>query len=238
MCAVGCNEIQNPEGEGNMGINLFQTLGQVGLPAPRGILQVGASYGQEFKDFLENGVKCGVLIEPLPEPYAHLSSLCKQVAGFVAFNALCSDNAGEKHTFHVASNGGMSSSIMKPKGHLEMFDYVKFEQAIELVSTTADDILIFLARNGHEAVVQGLDTLYMDVQGAEFKVLLGAPRTLKQVNYIFMELIRGDLYEGAVPLATYCALLEAQGFTLNNINFNAQHHADALFVRKSLVGLK
>ena len=27
-------------------------------------------------------------------------------------------------------------------------------------------------------------------------------------------------------------------FTLNNINFNAQHHADAVFVRKSVVGLK
>lgn len=221
-----------------MSIDLFETLKAVGLPPPQGILQVGASYGQEFKRFLERGVSCGLLIEPLPEPYAHLSSLCKVVPNFIAFNALCTDTAGEKHTFHVASNHGMSSSIMKPKGHLEMFDYVKFEQTVELVSTTVDDIMTFVAANGHAAVTQRLDTLYMDVQGAEFKVLLGSPRTLKQVNYIFTELIRGDLYEGTVPMATYCALLEAQGFTLNNINFNAQHHADALFVRKSVVGLK
>lgn len=33
----------------------------------------------------------------------------------------------------------------------------------------------------------------MDVQGAEFKVLLGAGRTLSSVNYIFTELIRGAL---------------------------------------------
>jgi len=221
-----------------MGINLFDTIRAVGLPAPKGILQVGASFGQEFKDFLERGVTHGLLIEPLAEPFAHLSSLCKQVPGFIAFNALCSDVAGERHTFHVASNGGQSSSIMKPTGHLAMFDFVKFEQTTELVSTTVDDIVAFLNGNGHASVTQALDTLYMDVQGAEFKVLLGAPRALKQVNYIFTELIRGDLYEGAVPMATYCALLEAQGFTLNNINFNAQHHADALFVRKSVVGLK
>ena len=221
-----------------MSINLFATLQAVGLPAPRGILQIGASYGQEFKDFLEHGVSSGVLVEPLPEPYAHVAKLCQQLPGFVAFNALCSDVAGERHVFHVASNAGMSSSIMKPKGPLQMFDHVKFEQTIELVSTTVDDILAFLQANGHGAVTQSLDTLYMDVQGAEFKVLLGSPRTLKQVSYIFMELIRGDLYEGAVPLAGYCALLDAHGFALNNVNFNAQHHADAVFVRKTLLGLK
>jgi len=220
-----------------MSINLFDTLQAVGLPAPRGILQIGASYAQELKDFLERGVRCGVLVEPLPEPYGHIAALCKQLPGFVAFNALCTDTAGEKHTFHVASNGGQSGSIMKPTGHLKMFDFVKFDNTVELVSTTADDIMAFLAAKGHGAVTQGLDTLYMDVQGAEFKVLLGAPRTLKQMNYIFMEIIRGDLYAGAVPLASYIALLDAQGFTLNNINFNPQHHADAVFVRKSLVGL-
>jgi FkbM family methyltransferase len=221
-----------------MSIDLFKTLQSIGLPAPKGILQVGASYGQEFKQFLEQGVRHGVMVEPLPEPFQHIAGMCKQVPGFVAVNALCSDVAGRHHSFHVASNGGMSSSVLAPKDHLQVFDYVKFEQTIELVSTTVDDIVTLLNNNGHAGTVRQLDTLYMDVQGAEFKVLLGAGRTLDTINYIFMELIRGELYEGMVPLATYCAMLEAQGFTLNNINYCAQHHADALFVRKSLVGLK
>ena len=221
-----------------MSIDLFNTLQSVGLPAPRGILQVGASYAQELQRFLEAGVVAGVLVEPLSEPFQHVASLCRQLPGWVAVNALCSDVAGETHTFHVASNGGMSSSMLKPKGHLEVFDYVKFEQTTELVSTTVDDILALLDANGHQGVTGQLDTLYMDVQGAEFKVLLGAGRTLKRINYVFMELIRGDLYEGTLSLATYCSLMEAQGFTLNNINFNAEHHADALFVRKRVLGLK
>ena len=221
-----------------MSFDLFDAVHAVGLPAPRGILQVGASYGQEFQHFLAKGVSCGVLIEPLPEPYQHLAGLCQQVPGFVAFKALCSDVAGEKHRFHVASNGGMSSSILPPKGHLQVFDHVKFEQTIELVSTTVDDIIAFLAGNGQREVTQGLDTLYMDVQGAEFKVLLGAGRTLKRINYIHTELIRSDLYEGMMPLTTYIAFLDAQGFVLNKLDHNAQHHADALFVRKGLLGLK
>lgn len=221
-----------------MSIDLFKTIQAIDLPTPKGILQVGASFGQEFKHFVENGVTHGVFVEPLTEPFNHVAGICKQRPGFVAVNALCSDVSGQKHTFHVASNGGMSSSILAPRDHLQVFDYVKFEQTTELISTTVDDIITFLNSNGHQEVTRRLDTLYMDVQGAEFKVLLGAGRTLASVDYIFTELIRGNLYDGMLPLPSYIALLDAQGFTLNNINYNAQHHADALFVRKSLVGLK
>jgi FkbM family methyltransferase len=216
---------------------LFDILNDAGLPPPVGILQIGASYGQEFESFKAAGVKACVLVEPLPQPFAYISELCKQTPGFVAFNALCSDSSGERHTFHVASNGGQSSSIMKPKLHLEMFDYVKFEETVELISTTADDIMRFLELNGYHGITKQIDTLYMDVQGAEFKVLLGAPRTLKDVKYIFTELIRGDLYENAVSLANYCALLDTQGFTLNYLKFNKYHHADMLFVRKTALSL-
>ena len=41
-----------------------------------------------------------------------------------------------------------------------------------------------------------------------------------------------------LPLPTYCSLLEAQGFTLNSINYDAQHHAKAPSVRRSLRSLK
>ena len=221
-----------------MSFDLFDAIKTVGLPPPRGILQVGASYGQELQRFLDCGVANGLLIEPLPEPFKHVANICRQLPEFVAFNALCTDMAGESHTFHVASNAGMSSSILKPKGHLEVFDYVKFEQTVKLVSTTVDLIVQFLDANGHQAVTELLDTLYMDVQGAEFKVLLGSGRTLKRINYIFTELIRSDLYEGMLPLGTYISFLEAQGFVLNKLDYNAQHHADALFVRKSLLGVK
>jgi len=216
---------------------LFEILAAAELPMPKGILQVGASYGQELGSFIENGITAGLLIEPLPKPFSHIAELCKSMQGFIAFNALCSESSGEKHAFHVASNEGESSSIMKPNKHLEMFNYVKFDETVEISSTTVDEILKLLEGRGHHAITNKLDTLYMDVQGAEFKVLLGAPRTLKQINYIFSELIRGNLYDDLVPLANYCALLDAKGFALNYLKFNKYHHADMLFVRKSLLGL-
>lgn len=220
-----------------MSNTFFELIAASNAPPPQGILQVGASYGQELQQFLDHGITRAVLVEPLPEPFAYIADICKAMPGFIAFNGLCSDFSNKPHTFHVASNGGMSSSILPPKKHLEMFGRVRFDQTVEINSTTVDDLTAFLKLHGYGPITDALDTLYMDVQGAEYKVLLGAPRTLQSFNYVYMELIRGELYEGMQPLATYCALMEAHGFTLNNLNFNAQHHAEALFIRKSLLNL-
>lgn len=61
-----------------MSLDLFDTLRGLGLAAPRGVLQVGASFGQEMNWFVDNGIRAGVFIEPLAEPYRVLSQQCLQ----------------------------------------------------------------------------------------------------------------------------------------------------------------
>ncbi|AKJ30253.1 FkbM family methyltransferase [Caldimonas brevitalea] len=220
-----------------MSIPLFETLQSLGLAAPRGILQVGASYGQELPMFLQHGVRHGVFIEPLPQPYAHLAATCRQIPNYVAVQALCTDESGKTYTFHLATNGGMSSSILPPANHLTVFSDVKFEGTVELSSHTLDDVTAFLGANGHAATMAELDTLYMDTQGAELKILMGANRTLKSIKYIFTEVMRGDLYAGQTPFPSFCAWLDACGYTLNNVYFDRHHAGDALFIRKDVLGL-
>jgi FkbM family methyltransferase len=222
-----------------MTFSLFPRIRELHLPMPQGVLQVGASYGQEMKEFLENGVRAGLFIEPLPEPFAHLSSICRQIPNYIAFNSLCTDESGRSYTFHVASNGGMSSSILPPAQHLVVNDYVSFPATVELTSTTVDQVTAFLRANGHGAVVDTLDLLYMDCQGAEYRILLGAGGMLRQVKYIYTEVMRGDLYTGQVPFLNYCMHLDAMGFTLNDVYFQHPEQAgNALFIRKDLVAVK
>jgi FkbM family methyltransferase len=207
------------------------------LPRPIGMLQVGASYGQELELFLKSGVQCGVFIEPLNEPFQHLATNCRKIPNFVAVQTLCTEETGKTYTFHVASNHGMSSSILPPANHLTQFDFVKFNETIEVVSNRLDGVINFLAQNGHKHVTDGLDTLYMDTQGAELKVLQGAGDLLHRIRYIYTEVTRNNLYEGAPNLQGLVDFLDTAGFTLNNINFNKYQHADALFIRKDVVGL-
>ena len=216
-----------------MQVKVFETIQSLGLPAPRGVLQVGASYGQEMALFLENGIRAGVFIEPLPEPFAALSRSCMQRPNFVAVNVLCAEETGQRVSFHVASNGGMSSSILKPANHLTVFDFVSFEQTVELVTNRLDEVIAFLQANGHGAACDGLDLLYMDTQGAELKVLRGAGALLDHIPYILTEVTRNRLYDGAPTLTELMSFLEPLGYTLNNVNFDKHHCADALFVRNS-----
>lgn len=217
--------------------DLFQILSEIELPKPEGMLQVGASYGQELQTFLANGIKCGVFIEPLEAPFKFLAENCRKIPNFVAVQTLCTDETGKTYTFHVASNHGMSSSILRPANHLAQFDYVKFNETIEVTSNRLEDVIDFLEKNGYQQATAGLDTLYMDTQGAELKVLQGAGSVLRNIRYIFTEVTRNEMYEGAPSLQGLISFLDSVGFTLNNINFNKEHHADALFIRKDLLGL-
>lgn len=216
---------------------LFKTIDGLGLPKPEGILQVGASYGQEIPYFIENGIRHALLIEPLDAPFAHIASICRTLAGFVAVQSLCTDESGREYTFHVADNGGMSSSILKPANHLTVFDTVKFPTTQQIRSNTLDEVVAFVRQSGYGEVTQALDTLYMDTQGAELRILMGANASLKQIRYIFTEVMRGELYESQPPFLLFCAWLEAVGFTLNNVYFGKGHAGDALFIRKDLLGI-
>ena len=215
----------------------FDVIKAMGLPAPRGVLQVGASYGQEMAWFLENGIQAGVFIEPLPEPFKALSAACMQRPNFVAVNALCAEESGRKVSFHVASNGGMSSSMLAPLNHLTEFDFVRFDAPVELVTNRLDDVIAFLLQNGHTAACAQLDLLYMDTQGAELQVLRGARQVLEGITYIISEVTRNRMYDGAPTLSELMDFLEPLGFSLNNINMDKHHHGDALFVRKRALGI-
>jgi FkbM family methyltransferase len=221
-----------------MSINLFEIVNGLGLPAPQGVLQVGASYGQEMKHFLDNGITSGVFIEPLKAPFDHLASMCRQLPNFVAVQALISDSSAKPETLHIASNGGMSSSILRPTKHLQLHDTVSFDSTIAIQSNTLDEVIGFLDSNGHATATSNLSLLYMDTQGAELKILMGANHTLKSMRYIFTEVSRTDLYEGMIPFLTFCTYLDAIGFSLNNVYFNQYQQGDALFIRKDLMDMK
>jgi FkbM family methyltransferase len=220
-----------------MDMPLLQTIRDLGLPPPTGIVQVGASSGQEMGEFLRQGVRRGIFIEPLPQPFELLAGVCRRIPNFIAVNTLCTATTGQTVDFHVASNGGQSSSTLEPLNHLSQFDYVKFDKKIQLVGNRLDDVITFVKANGHARACEPIDLIYMDTQGSELQVLEGAPRTLATARYVITEVTRNQLYKGAPTLAELSAYLEGRGYALNNVNFNRHHCADALYVKRETIGL-
>ena len=149
-----------------------------------GVLHIGAHYGQESAEYSSYKLKV-IWIEAAEEPYKRLKNKIKQNKDQKAIKALLGDR-NSKTIFYTASNDA-SSSIYKigkdmPHEHLKMIGM-------------------------QEMQMNRLDTLFskeelkdykywvIDVQGAEYLVLLGAGNLLKIPNVIEIEVSTREEYE-------------------------------------------
>ncbi len=197
---------------------------------PRGIVHVGANSGQEVPNYRESGIRPVVLIEALPGPFEALQTAIAGEPRFYPVLACCSDQAGQMVDFHVASNGGESSSMLAPTGHLNAYPGIRFAEVVKVTTTTLDDIIAETATaNGFP--LESLDYLAMDTQGAELKVLHGGTRVLEHVRYIFTEVAFGGLYAGDVGFYDLIDYLRSFGFDLYQVKMRKERWGDALFIR-------
>ncbi|MFM7027730.1 MAG: FkbM family methyltransferase [Chakrabartia sp.] len=208
----------------------FALLQRLALPCT-GVLQIGASFGQEVEAIAASGAKMAVLVEPLPGPFQKLSEKIRPYRYMIAVRALCSSVAGETVNFQIASNGGMSSSILEPEAHKTIYPNVEFPQTIQIKTTSVDVLMGLLAEKIGRAPAE-INTLLMDVQGAEHLVLQGAEKTLSQIDYIFCEVSLGGLYKGDLSVEALQAYLMPQGFRVCWLEMNRRGWGDALFIRE------
>ncbi len=195
-----------------------------------GVLQVGASYGQELEEILENEPSFIIFVEPLPEPFEFLNEFTKQYTNITTAQALCLDETGKRITMNVASNDGMSSSVLAPANHLKLVPQVQFNTTFEITSITVDDLLISLHANAAREIAQ-IDTLIIDVQGAELMVLKGARNCLENVSQVFCEVSHGGLYAGDTTFAEIQDFLSVFGFKPVWMQMNSLGWGDALFLK-------
>ena len=88
-----------------------------------------------------------------------------------------------------------SSSIKKPKLHLERLPWCKFLNPMKVESIRIDSY----CRNNN---IKNIDFIWMDVQGAELEVLEGFGKYLNKTKYIYTEYSNEELYENSPNKST------------------------------------
>jgi hypothetical protein len=73
--------------------------------------------------------------------------------------------------------------------------------------------------------------LNMDVQGYEDKVLIGAESFIKNIDYIFCEINRAEVYENCIQAVDLHNLITSKGFELKEINWGGITWGDAFYER-------
>lgn len=193
-----------------------------------GVIHVGAHYGEELPIYHSMGIEDIVLIEPEPRSLAILKNLVEQLDPSgrrirVLPYALGSQEC-QLSMFTETHNQGQSNSLLKPKKHLEYYPDIQFDNG--------DNLMVEVKRMDNLSLNrEKYNFLNCDVQGFEKEVLLGAHNSLKNIDYIYLEVNKEELYEGCAMIEDIDRILYDQDFYRAEVSWTQQGWGDALYIR-------
>jgi FkbM family methyltransferase len=194
----------------------------------KGVIHVGAHLCEETNYYYTLGLTNNNIfwVEGNPETYELIKS---RYPNFNIYHGLCTDKNGDKISFNITKNKNNgnstdSSSIFKLGTHLQHHPFVIEDRTIEVKSIKLDDLLI------HEPI-ENVNMMNIDVQGAELLVLKGSENILKQINYIYIEINREELYVGCALIEELDIFLKEKGFERVLTKWTDFNWGDALYVK-------
>ena len=187
-----------------------------------GIIHIGAHYGEEISDYIDNGIKDIILFEPLSDNFNILEKNVKNLnANIIGYQVALGSTSGNSKMY-VSSNEKQSSSILKPKVHLTHHPNVSFPST-EIVEVKALD----------EFETSNFNFINMDVQGYELEVLKGATKTLTHIDYVYCEVNRDEVYENNAFIEQIDEYLSRYNLIRVETDWGGEIWGDALYIRVS-----
>jgi FkbM family methyltransferase len=121
------------------------------------------------------------------------------------------------------NNQSQSSSILKPKLHLDQYPHIIFDQTEEVCMKRIDDLGIDFLSN----------LIVLDIQGYELEFFKGANRLLNQIDFILSEINREELYENCAQVDELDEYLKKFGFSRVFTDWAGGNWGDAFYMRKT-----
>ena len=166
------------------------------------ILEIGCNDGSNTLWFLETFDSPRIFcFEPDPRAASRFKHKIGDKPEISFYEYAISDKDGEK-TFYMSSGQedetmpegwDCSGSIRKPKNHLIVHPWCKFEKQI-IVKTKRLDTWC------KEKEINRIDFIWMDVQAAEIDVIRGGRNALRNTRYLYTEYNNKELYDGQLSL--------------------------------------
>jgi FkbM family methyltransferase len=190
-------------------------------PNCKGIIHVGGHFGQEIPFYLENITKNVVVYEPLEmcfkqlfDKYGYMVDCRKKAVGSIN---------GEIELNVETANYGQSSSVLKPKKHLEQYPEIVFDNNEKCKIVTLDEDI----KNPDD-----FNVLIVDVQGYELEVFKGATNLLsKNIKYIICEVNIEEMYENCAMVGDLDSYLNDFGFKRILTTWEGNSWGNALYAR-------
>lgn len=209
----------------------FYTLIQSYGLKVKGIIHVGAHFGEEHEQYQQNGVEDIIFIEPCKPAFEKLIERVGDVYTIVCINKACGGYTGRASMYVETANNGQSNSLLQPFLHVTQYPNIVFDRSedvqIDLLDNIYADCMNFAIES---SVIHNM--LVMDTQGFEMGVLTGANKTLEQIDYVYTEVNRAELYKDCTRIEALDTMLFE--FERVNTNWAGGTWGDALYIRKTL----
>jgi FkbM family methyltransferase len=190
-----------------------------------GIVHIGANDGAEYEDYAKSTGGPVVFIEAIPAIAERLKAKLLPSRPDLALQAVCSDTTGERITFNIASNDGLSSSMLPLGKHTEIYPQIVFTDNFEADTMRFDEL------SRRHPVIRRANVLIVDTQGADLKVLKGSTGCLDQFDAVAVEVSEEALYAGGCTFEEVFDFMRAAGYKLRAFEYISPLYGDALFMR-------
>ena len=199
------------------------------------ILDIGAHIGEVAKIYRERFPLANIYCyEPFPQSFQLLSKSVQGSPRTFCYEMAVSDKNG---TALLNANLNSATNSLLPTDErgasfwgLKLLDT---KSQVEVCTITVDTFCL-------EAGISHIDILKMDVQGAEFSILVGAQDMLvnQRISLIYTELIMCPTYQGQHQLHEYLSFLDSFGYVLLDLfnpvmSHNQLIQADGVFLSSS-----
>ena len=189
----------------------------------KGIIHIGAHQGWEVEEYINNGIQDIIMFEPVSENFTILEEKLRDANANISAYQVALGNEEKNVTMYLSDNGLLSSSVLKPKVHLELHPTVGFPTTEEVEMKRLDSFA---------EETQNFNFINMDVQGYELEVLKGGAETLKHIDYVYCEINRDELYEGNAFVEDLDKFLADYNMERVETDWAGTLWGDALYVRK------
>jgi FkbM family methyltransferase len=188
----------------------------------KGIIHIGGHHGQEYDLYKQLNIPI-LFFEPLTNNFSILKSKTQHDNNVILYQCALG-NENRIITMNVETvNQGQSSSILKPKKHLDQYPHITFDFTEEVNMFRLDDLDINLSK---------YNFINIDVQGYELEVLKGSFNLLKNIDYIISEVNNDEVYENCAKVEELDSFLNQFNFQRTETNWIGGMWGDAFYIKK------
>lgn len=187
----------------------------------RGIIHIGGHHGEEHELYRELNIPI-LFFEPLSNNFKILKERTQNDSNIISYQCALGNENKMVSMYVETANQGQSSSILKPKKHLDQYPHITFDSIEEVNMFRLDDIDLDLLKYNFIAI---------DVQGYELEVFKGAFNTLKNIDYIVSEVNRDEVYENCPHIDELDSYLNQFNFKRVETEWVGDIWGDALYIK-------